>query len=285
MRPATRIPGLWVSSIRALTSQLQSCKPTSSSPKENCLLTISFPFSVAWIADPLNAVLGRRGVIFVAAIFSLLAPIGSGCVQKWGQLVACRMLLGVGMGLKEVTVPVYSAEVAPRTIRGGLVMSWQVWTAFGILLGTAANLVFDHSGSLAWRLQFGSAFIPAIPLLCGVWFCPESPRWLMKKRQLGKAYRSLLRLRNSPLQAARDLYFIHAQIVYEDVLLEESGLSKSSNMFTRFVELFTVPRLRRATQASGVVMLAQQMCGSKSHSPPPTSQCPSSPHSALTLMQ
>lgn len=43
------------------------------------------------------------------------------------------MLLGIGMGLKEVTVPVYSAENAPAIIRGGLVMSWQVWTAFGML--------------------------------------------------------------------------------------------------------------------------------------------------------
>jgi hypothetical protein len=34
-------------------------------------------------------------------------------------------------------------------------------------------------------------------------------------------------------------------------------------MITLFVELFTIPRLRRATQASGVVMIAQQMCGSK----------------------
>jgi hypothetical protein len=45
--------------------------------------------------------------------------------------------------------------------------------------------------------------------------------------------------------------------------LEENGLAKTSNMFVRFFELFTIPRLRRATQASGVVMIAQQMCGSK----------------------
>lgn len=170
------------------------------------------------------------------------------------------------MGLKEVTVPVYSAEVAPTSIRGGLVMSWQVWTAFGIFLGTCANLVFVHSGAVAWRYQFASAFIPAVPLVLGVWFCAESPRWLLKKRRVEKAYKSLLRLRNSPLQAARDLYFIHAQLIYEDLLLEESGLAKTSNMVTRFIELFTIPRLRRATQASGVVMIAQQMCGSKLNS-------------------
>lgn len=58
----------------------------------------------------------------MAAIFSLLAPIGQACCQTWGQLIACRILLGIGMGLKEVTVPVYSAEIAPTAIRGGLVM-------------------------------------------------------------------------------------------------------------------------------------------------------------------
>ncbi|KAL3422827.1 hypothetical protein PVAG01_04574 [Phlyctema vagabunda] len=216
---------------------------------------------IAWISDPMNDIFARRGTIFIAAIFSLLAPIGMAVCQTWQQLVACRILLGIGMGLKEVTVPVYSAEIAPSIIRGGLVMSWQVWTAFGILLGTCANLVFVDTGDIAWRLQLGSAFVVAIPLVIGIYFCPESPRWYMKKKMVNKAYKSLLRLRNSPLQAARDLYYIHAQLVYEDFLLEQSGLSKTGNYFTRFYEIFTVPRLRRATQASGIVMIAQQMCG------------------------
>ncbi|CAG7961555.1 unnamed protein product [Penicillium salamii] len=239
---------------------------------------------VAWLSDPLNHILGRRGTIFLAAIFSLVAPLGSGFTQHWGQLVACRVLLGIGMGLKEVTVPVYSAgrsskapkdprviqpaesklmipENAPTNIRGGLVMSWQLWTAFGIFLGTCANLIVANTGDIAWRLQLGSAFIPAVPLILGIWFCPESPRWLMTKRNHKKAYASLLKLRNSPLQAARDLYRIHAQLEMEKQLINEAGFSESDNMFVRFVELFTVPRLRRAVQASGIVMIAQQMCG------------------------
>jgi MFS family permease len=89
---------------------------------------ITIAFFAGWISDPINDLVGRRGTIFIAAIFSLLAPIGSGLTQHWGQLVACRVLLGIGMGLKEVTVPVFSAENAPTMIRGGLVMSWQMWT-------------------------------------------------------------------------------------------------------------------------------------------------------------
>lgn len=85
----------------------------------------------------------------------------------------------------------------------------------------------------------------------------------MKKGRVQKAYNSLIRLRNTPLQAARDLYYIHVQILYEEALVEQAGLAKTANMFTRFGELFTIPRLRRATQASGIAMIAQQMCGSK----------------------
>lgn len=218
--------------------------------------------SASWLSDPINDLIGRRGAIFLGSIFSLFAPIGQACAQTWPQILVCRILLGLGMGLKEVTVPVFSAENAPTSIRGALTMSWQLFVAFGIMLGFSANLVVKDTGTIAWRLQLGSAFIPAIPILLGIYFAPESPRWLIKKGKHAKAYRSLLRLRNSPLQAARDLYLIHAQVVAEKELIDAKGFA-NENMFTRFVELFTVPRNRRATQASGIVMIAQQMCGSE----------------------
>ncbi len=173
------------------------------------------------------------------------------------------------MGLKEVTVPVFSAENAPASIRGAPVMTWQMWVAFGIMLGFTGNLLVMNAGDITWRLQFGSAFIPAVPLLLGIYFCPESARWLIKKGRHAKAYRSLLRVRNTPLQAARDLFYIHAQLVAEDVLIEDTGF-KNDNFLSRAAELFTVPRIRRATQASGIIMIAQQMSGSKSPAPPPS---------------
>ncbi|KAF8659229.1 hypothetical protein AX16_001889 [Volvariella volvacea WC 439] len=134
-------------------------------------------------------------------------------------------------------------------------MSWQMWTAFGIFLGFCANLVLYQVGDIAWRLQLGSAFIPAIPLVVGIYFCPESPRWLMKKGRYHDVYRSFKRLRNSELQAARDLYYVHRQ------LQEEVSALNGSTYLSRFFDLFVVPRVRRATLASFVVLIAQQMCG------------------------
>ena len=74
------------------------------------------------------------------------------------------------------------------------------------------------------------------------------------------AYGSLTKLRNTELQAARDVYYISAQLNYEEDLKAMSGMAKTDNFFTRFYEIFTIPRIRRATQASGIVMIAQQMC-------------------------
>jgi MFS family permease len=142
-------------------------------------------------------------------------------------------------------------------------ISRQIWTAFGIFMGTCANLIVKDTGDISWRLQFGSAFIPAVPLVIGIFFCPESPRWLMQKRRYGEAFNSFVRLRQNRVQAARDLYYAHALLRQEDILIAESGVATSGNFFTRFVELVTIPRIRRATQAAGIVMIAQQMCGSK----------------------
>ncbi|RQM08062.1 hypothetical protein DH86_00001405 [Scytalidium sp. 3C] len=216
---------------------------------------IGSAFFGCWISDPLNHFLGRRGAIFVAAVFCFLPVIGSACTQTWEQLFVCRLLLGFGMGAKGSTVPIFAAENAPATIRGALVMTWQLWTAFGIFLGYCANLAVAHTGKIAWRLQLGSAMIPAIPLMLGIYFCPESPRWCMKRNRYPKAMRSLLRLRNDPIQAARDLYAIHTQLEIEAEMIGDN------NYFTRFVQLFTIPRVRRATLASFTVMIAQQMCG------------------------
>lgn len=216
------------------------------------------------MSDPVNHYLGRRGAIFVGSVFSLLASIGQAVSQNWPQLLVCRVLLGIGMGLKEVTVPVFSAENAPAAIRGALVMSWQVWVAFGIMLGFSANLTVAGTGDIAWRLQLGSACLPAIPLLLGIYLVPESARWLIKKGRHREAYESLVKVRHTSLQAARDLYYVHVQLETErSFMVDDEMQSGFLDYFARFGQLFSVPRVRRATQASGIIMIAQQMCGCK----------------------
>jgi len=137
-------------------------------------------------------------------------------------------------------------------------MMWQMWTAFGVMLGDLIDVAFYHIPNtggvtvLNWRLMLGSAGVPALLVCMQVLWAPESPRWLIGKGKYHAAYDALSRLRMSPLQAARDLYYIH-------VLLEaEKEVLVGRN---RVVEMFTIPRNRNAALASWIVMFGQQFCG------------------------
>lgn len=77
----------------------------------------------------------------------------------------------------------------------------------------------------------------------------------MKKGRYQKAYRSFCRIRNTELIAARELYFAHCQILAEGAAFEGKSL------LSRAVELFTIPRIRRASVASSWIVISQQFSG------------------------
>ncbi len=84
---------------------------------------IGSAFLGCWLSDPFNNLWGRRGkywirmvsaflmlmldssagAIFVSAHFCIWPVIGSAFCQTWGQQLACRLLMGIGMGLKAST--------------------------------------------------------------------------------------------------------------------------------------------------------------------------------------
>lgn len=128
-------------------------------------------------------------------------------------------------------------------------------------MGLAANVIVKDTGDISWRLQLGSAFIPSLILGLGIFFCPESPRWLMKHGRYAKAFRSMSRLRAHPIIAARDFYYSH--VIY----LEEIKEARGAGYFARLWDCFSVGRIRRANYGASTVMIAQQMCGINSKLP------------------
>lgn len=83
-----------------------------------------------WLTEPLNRFFGRRWTIFITAGVSFITCIWSAVTDVWWHLFIARFMLGLGIGPKSATVPVYAAECAPPLIRGALVMQWQTWWVF-----------------------------------------------------------------------------------------------------------------------------------------------------------
>ncbi|CAG8283845.1 unnamed protein product [Penicillium salamii] len=214
-------------------------------------------FIGCWLTVPFNHWFGRRGTIFITCCFSAIACLWQGFVSTWWAMFVARFMLGFGIGPKSATVPMYAAETVPPAIRGALVMQWQMWTAFGIMVGYASDLIFYNVGSdaivgLNWRCMMASAMFPALVVCCFVFACPESPRWYMSQKQYYRAYQSICMLRHHKIQAARDLYYMHT------LLEAESKMKLGQN---KLLELITIPRNRRAMVASQIVMFMQQFCG------------------------
>ncbi|KAF2269108.1 MFS sugar transporter-like protein [Lojkania enalia] len=209
-----------------------------------------------WTNAPLNKLFGRRGTIFISCFISFVTGIWMAVANNWVNLLFARFALGFAVGAKSSTTPVYAAESAPKTIRGALTMMWQMWTAFGIMLGFVVSVVFqdlDFLGEYSqWRWMLASTAIPPMFVMLQVYVCPESPRWYMEKGKYDEAFSALRRLRKHDIQAARDMYYAYKLLEIEQREREGKNLVK---------EFFFVKRNRRAAQSSFFVMFMQQFCG------------------------
>ncbi|KAI0445585.1 sugar transporter-domain-containing protein [Xylaria telfairii] len=219
---------------------------------------ISSAFIGCWLTEPLNKKFGRRGTVFISCFISAAACFWQAFTNTWWHMFIARFALGFGIGPKSATTPILAAECSPPKLRGALVMQWQMWTAFGILVGYVADLAFyevpDRGiDGLNWRLMMGSALIPAVIVVALVFFTPESPRWYLTKDRHRDAYKSILQLRYEKVQAARDLFYMDAllQVEKEAMVVQQS----------KFKEIFTIRRNRNAAIASEIVMYMQQFCG------------------------
>jgi membrane protein YdbS with pleckstrin-like domain len=61
-------------------------------------------------------------------------------------------------------------------------MMWQMWTAFGIMLGFVVSVAFENVTIIGgetspWRWMLASTSVPPMFVCVQVYFCPESSRW------------------------------------------------------------------------------------------------------------
>jgi len=138
---------------------------------------------------------GRRRVLLVTAAIFGIGAVTSALAQSPLILIGSRIVLGVAIGLASTNVPVYLSEVSPPQARGWIVSLFQLAVTAGIL----AAYVVDYAlaGIGGWRWMLGLAVAPALVFGTGMFFLPETPRWLMRSGQHEIARRVLLRIRDS----------------------------------------------------------------------------------------
>ncbi|XAR61756.1 hypothetical protein NMG60_11016263 [Bertholletia excelsa] len=118
--------------------------------------------------------IGRKGSLMIAAIPNIIGWIAISFSKDVSFLYMGRLLEGFGVGIISYTVPVYIAEIAPQNMRGGLGSIYQLSVTIGIMLAYLLGLF------TSWRVLAALGTLPCLILIPGLFFIPESPRWLAK---------------------------------------------------------------------------------------------------------
>lgn len=161
-------------------------------------LTIGAAFG-AVVGGRLSDAFGRRSNILLLACFFVVGTLACALSPNWQFLTGARFFLGLAVGAASTTVPVYLAELAPYERRGSLVTRNEVMIVVGQFAAFVINAIIfnvwgEHEG--VWRYMLAVAVLPAIALLIGMLFLPESPRWLISKKRDEQALGVLKQVRS-----------------------------------------------------------------------------------------
>ncbi|RAL40472.1 hypothetical protein DM860_006542 [Cuscuta australis] len=118
--------------------------------------------------------IGRKGSLMIAALPNIIGWLSISFAKDPSFLYMGRLLEGFGVGIISYTVPVYIAEIAPQTLRGSLGSVNQLAVTIGIMLSYLLGLFVN------WRILAVLGTLPCLVLIPGLFFIPESPRWLAK---------------------------------------------------------------------------------------------------------
>jgi SP family arabinose:H+ symporter-like MFS transporter len=137
---------------------------------------------------------GRKPTLLFIGLLYIVGAIGSALANDPYIFIAARVIGGLGIGISTVAAPLYISEIAPPKYRGRLAGMFQFNIVFGILMAFLSNALLAGIGDDAWRWMLGIAAFPSLAyaLLClGL---PESPRWLLGKKNDRAGGMKVLRL-------------------------------------------------------------------------------------------
>jgi SP family sugar porter-like MFS transporter len=215
----------------------------------------------AMLSGMLSDRFGRKRLLIASALLFAVSSVGTGWAGNYAAFVAWRIAGGAAIGLASNLSPMYIAEVAPAAIRGRLVSMNQLTIVIGILLAQLVNwliaepvprgatveeIVQSWNGQFGWRWMFAATAAPSLLFLVGMFFVPESPRWLAKNGQRERAQQVLARV-GGDAYAGAALADIEATLVNEVARVDFRDLLE--------------PRMKKILFLGVALAFLQQWCG------------------------
>ncbi|XP_039155601.1 sugar transporter ERD6-like 7 [Eucalyptus grandis] len=143
---------------------------------------------------PIADFVGRKWTMRIASALCVAGWLAIYFAEGALALDIGRLATGCGMGVFSYVVPTFIAEITPKNLRGALtavnqakilyehsrlkLQAWSYWQKLMIVSGVSVSFIIGTV--LAWRVLALIGVIPCAVLLFGLFYIPESPRWLAK---------------------------------------------------------------------------------------------------------
>ncbi|KAF9617521.1 hypothetical protein IFM89_036725 [Coptis chinensis] len=189
----------------------------------------------SFFASSVTRAFGRRPSILIGgASFLTGAALGGGALNIY-MLIIGRVLLGVGVGFTNQSVPLYLSEMALSRYRGAINNGFQLCVGIGVLSANLINFGTEKiKGNLGWRISLSMAAVPASILTLGAFFLPETPNSLIQHdSDQQKAKLMLQRVRG----------VVDVQVEFDDLIKANSISKTSKESFNKIFERKYRPQL------------------------------------------
>lgn len=145
-------------------------------------------FPAPWVADRY----GRKCAILVGALFIVAGSIVQTFTTGGNAMLGGRLIVGIGASFQGIGGGPLVAEVShPRNRAQTTALINTCWYIGSIIAAWTTFGALNIASSWSWRICCLIQAIPCVIQLIGLFFCEESPRWLISKGQEEKALTTL----------------------------------------------------------------------------------------------
>ncbi|ONM54812.1 probable plastidic glucose transporter 1 isoform X1 [Zea mays] len=157
---------------------------------------------------------GCKRTLQIDSIPLIIGALLSAQADSLDEMLLGRFLVGIGIGVNTVLVPIYISEVAPTKYRGTLGTLCQIGTCLGIIAALSLGIP-SESDPHWWRTMLYAACVPGILIVAGMQFAVESPRWLAKVGRFDDA-RKVVESLWEPSEVEKSMEEIKAVVLNDD---------------------------------------------------------------------
>jgi sugar porter (SP) family MFS transporter len=202
---------------------------------------------LGWIGDKC----GRRLPTALGSVVIIVGVIVQFFATSLSMFIGGKIVLGIGSSLIQMGAPVLVTELSHPKERVRITTFYNTSIVLGYVIGAWATYGSRQiPGEWSWKLPTLVQIVPSAYQLALIYFCPESPRWLIAKGQEQKARDILVKYHGEGDPNSELVQFEYAEIV--QVITQEKEQNITWKAF-----FSSVPNLKRIALCFATAVFSQ----------------------------